>query len=129
MRKIDLCMLGVLLVSSLGAGPTVEAVYVNSVPIEVTASQVPADDRGTEVDNMRTLVVDYAGTTRGADTYNILIFIDGQYTEEFKGQTLPHSFKRDFRGLTDGAHEVRIDLEAADLSIVGRKTVVVNVAH
>lgn len=95
--------------------------------ISLTLQQMREDDRGTDVSNIYTISVDYTNQNNEGGIFNLMYFEDGRYVQEFKGITLPFSFSRNYKGLTQGAHEVRIDLEDMDLRIVGRKTSTVTV--
>lgn len=130
MKRTNLLLSLVLAVMAPAAiYPQSEAVYIESVKMDVASAKMSQDDKGTNVDNIYTFTVDYQGKQLKADVYNVLYYLDGNYVEEFKNQKLPFTIKRDFRGQLDGAHEIRFDLETSDLKIIGRQKTVINVLH
>lgn len=122
-----------LIIWTMSVGPLgysqTEAPLVRSVDIAVSTAKMKEDGRGTNVDNIYTFTVEDPGKTAAGQTFNILYYLDDRYVEEFKSQTLPFSFTRNFKGQPDRAHDIRIDIEDQDLRIVGRQTVKINVSH
>lgn len=106
-----------------------EALFVESVMIDVTARKMLADERGTDVENIYNFTVDYTDGIARESVYNVLFYLDEIYSAEYKNVKLPYRFSRDFKGQTDGSHEIRVDLEDGDLTIVGRKVIAVQVSH
>lgn len=107
-----------------------EAPFINNVSITLVLEKMKNDDRGTDVSNIYNITVDYTDKVKRQRAYNVMFYLDGVYTDEFKNQTLPFTFAKNFKGQMDAAHEIRVDLENRDdLTIVGRQTAAINVAH
>lgn len=105
-----------------------EAPLVETKAITLSTVKMQEDDRGTDVSNIYTIVVEQVDK-ESSGPYNVMYFFDGVYREEFKDVMLPYSFTRNFKGQNDGQHEVRIDIETKDLRIVARQVTVINVSH
>ncbi len=88
----------------------VEAVV--TFPIKVQFVKEPVDEKGTDTTNIYTIQIYYADR-KGvpAQPYTIIYFLDGRFEVDFKNQTLPFSFKRDFKGQSPGRHVIRIEIE------------------
>jgi len=125
---VSLCALMSVLMPSSGFSQEL-APLVESVGLSVNVQKMEKDNRGTDVENIYTITVDYQGKRAEGRTYNILYYLDGVYAGEFKGKMLPYSFTRNYKGQLDKAHEIRIDLEDSKLRIVGRQVASVNVVH
>ena len=46
--------------------------------------------------------------------HNVLLYIDGKYSREFKGVNVPFTFDENLTGLSNGKHELSIQLENLD---------------
>lgn len=123
-----LSVYGVLAASPLVLSDEATRPLIQSVAVEVSTDKMKEDNRGTDVRNIYTIVVERVDK-KAEGPYNILYYLDGRYVEEFKSQTLPFSFTRNFKGQLDGAHEVRLDIENGDLKVVGRQVTVISVSH
>lgn len=117
-----------MLMTVCSAGFAEQAKLIETKAVTLSASKMREDDRGTDVSNIYTIVVEPVDQ-ESSGPYNILYFLDGAYVEEFKDEMLPYSFSRNFKGQNDGQHEVRIDIESKDLRIVARQVTVINVSH
>ena len=126
---VSLCVVMLVLTPRSGFSESLAPLVEPAVGMSVNLQKMEKDDRGTDVENIYTITVDYSGSRAEGKTYNILYYLDGVYVEEFKGLMLPYSFTRNFKGQTDKAHEIRIDLEDKKLRIVGRQVASVNVVH
>lgn len=85
-----------------------------------------ADNAGTDVSNIYTIVVKNEGAALAAP-YVVVYSLDGQVFEAFRNQPLPFSFKRNFKGQTPGRHELKIFLEGQNDVILGSETFYINV--
>ena len=97
----------------------------SSLPeIKVDLAKIEKDDRGTDVRNMYTININFADKDfQTTETVNILCSIDGIADVEFKDKAVPFSFNRDFRGLTAGKHDLKIEIENKNKEIAASKTV------
>jgi hypothetical protein len=125
---VPFCIFAFIALGKLGHCQDKEAL-IRSIPIKVTLHKMNADGRGTDVENIYTIVVEYTKKDNVQGSYNILYYLDDVYTDEFKARSLPYSFARNFKGQDDRVHTIRIDLEDRDLKIVGRQTATINVQH
>lgn len=121
--------LGIFSMYGLVGAQQIVPTLIETVAIEVKAEKMPPDERGTDVENIFNFQVAYADAVSRESVYNVLFYLDGNYTAEFKNVKLPYHFSWNFKGQSDKLHEIRVDLEDAQLRIVGRKTVDVNVRH
>ena len=109
-----------------GGGTVIQSPF----PITVNLTRVPEDDRGTKVENMYDIQIDFAGGQYATDNdFNVLFSIDERLAHEIKKTKLPAGFKWDFRGLTGGAHNLKIEIESLDLKILATESAVVHVTH
>jgi hypothetical protein len=106
-----------------------EAPLAANIGLKLTLTKMKPDDKGTDVSNIYTIAVEYQNQEPDGLPYNIIYYLDGNYVEEFRNQTLPFSFTRDFRGQLEKPCDIRIDLESPELKIVGRQTATVTVDH
>ena len=83
-------------------------------PIKSTLKAVPMapDKVGTNVRQIYDLTVDCAVAQVPCNQQYIVIFyLDDVYLEGFRNQSLPMSFRQNFRGLTAGEHKIKADVE------------------
>lgn len=79
--------------------------------------------------NIFTIEVAFAQNSgSSSEQYNVLYFIDDRFEEEFKGQGLPFSFKRNLKGQRAGAHTMRIDVEDPSGNVLSSSSVSVDVS-
>jgi len=95
-----------------------------SVHFEAT-KDAPADPAETNIFTIN--VQDGSKAANPQSRYNVLLYINSRFEVEFKNETLPFSFKRNLRGLGQGPHELKIDLESASEAVVGRASMIVEV--
>ena len=125
---ITLC--GKSLISFAQNEPGGGVVIQSPFPITVNLTQVPEDDHGTNVENMYGIQIDFAGEQYATDNdFNVLFYIDDRFAHEINTTKLPAVFKWDFRGLTGGAHNLKIEIESLDLKILATESTVVHVTH
>lgn len=116
---------------NIGINAPSEGHIISSAAIELRLTKEEPDQRGTNVENIYTITVDFADPDRNdGQSYWIHYSLDGQRIEIFKNQQLPFSLKRNFRGQLSGEHEIKIELEdpVADI-VVASKTITVTVTH
>lgn len=77
----------------------------------VNVSRMRADDRGTDVTNVLVFEVRTGSGEPTTESYSVLFSLDGRLEERFRGEQLPFSFARNFKGQEPGRHEVVIELE------------------
>ena len=103
---------------------------ITPFPIRLDLINEPKDDKGTDVSNIYNLAVNFADAQYANDNlYTILYFIDNRPLEEFKGQRLPFSLKRNYKGLEDGSHQIKIDVEDGKGNVLASNTATVHVHH
>jgi len=85
---------------------------VSPFPVTLTLEQAQRDNRGTDVSQVKDITVNFDGEAYKTNSkYNILVYIDGEAAWEFPDKGLPFSFKWNFRGLTNGSHTMKIQVE------------------
>ena len=103
---------------------------ITPFPISLELINEAKDDKGTDVSNIYNLTVNFADPIYANDNlYTIMYFVDDRPLEEFKGQRLPYSLKRNYKGLEDGDHQVKIDVEDGKGNVLATKTATVHVHH
>ena len=103
---------------------------ITPFPIRLDLINEPKDDKGTDVSNIYNLTVNFADAQYANDNlYTIMYFIDNRPLEEFKGQRLPFYLKRNYKGLEDGSHQIKIDVEDGKGNVLASNTATVHVHH
>ena len=110
--------------------PKQPALIITPFPIALSLDKESKDQRGTDVTNIYNLTVNFADAKYSNDNvYTIMYFIDDRPLEEFKGQRLPFTLKRNYKGLAEGDHEIKIDVEDGKGNVLATKTATVHVSH
>jgi len=64
-----------------------------------------------------------------SDKFKILYYLDGVIAAEFNEQSLPFSFKRNFKGNKNGAHNIKIEVLDAVGNLVRQENFSIIVAR
>ena len=92
--------------------PKQPVLIITPFPIILNLDKESKDQRGTDVANIYNLTVNFADAQYANDNpYTIMYFVDDRPLEEFKGQRLPFVLKRNYKGLAEGDHQIKIDVE------------------
>ncbi|HOY10344.1 MAG TPA: hypothetical protein PLB05_09770 [Candidatus Omnitrophota bacterium] len=96
-----------------------EAPAQSSPDIDINFVQEAPDDYGTDVRNIYRVDVVFATPgSATSDKFTILYYLDGVIAAEFNEQSLPFSFKRNFKGNKNGAHDIKIEVLDASGNLV-----------
>lgn len=69
------------------------------------------------------------GASRDASVfYDISLFEDGQFSELFKGRSLPFTLKRNYRGIIDGTYAITF-VAKDDSGTIGKGQITIEVRH
>lgn len=104
-------MISILLCSGFCAFAAVFPAFSAELKITLTAEKAPKDKTGTDTADIYTFFVEPADKNAVPSVYTIVYFLDGQPQREWKGQKVPFSFMQNFKGMQDGSHAVKIDVE------------------
>lgn len=101
-------------------------------PLEVAVSSGTGGTAGGNpvVDGICTFHVSRSDGSAGDTSafYDISLFEDGQFSELYKGRSLPFTLKRNYRGIIDGTYA--INFVAKDASgTIGKGQVTIEVRH
>lgn len=80
--------------------------------IEVKVEDKIADDRGTDVTNMRVFTITATSpesTTQG--NFSVVYFLDGAAQKQIDNITFPFSFEQDYKGIEGGTHNAQFVIE------------------
>ncbi len=105
--------------------------YAQSViPVTLNLVQEEPDKKGTDITNIYTVEIqaDQPADVEGR-TFEIVYFLDDIVIQRFDQQTLPFSFKRNYKGKKPGAHKIRVELLDENGNKVAQKSVTVNVVY
>jgi hypothetical protein len=96
--------------------------------IKLSAEKAKKDRQGTDTAETHAFSVGFAEKDR-TDTvgYTVIYFLDGQPLSQWTQQTIPFSFKRNFKGLEPGEHTIKIDVEDANNTVVATDSIRINV--
>lgn len=99
-------------------------------PIHLTAVAEPSSGTTSDANNIYTLTVDFADAKYSNNNkYTLMYFEDSRPLQEFKDQTLPFTFKRNYKGLLSGDHEIKIDVEYGKGTVLATQTTTIRVVH
>ncbi len=102
----------------------------SNFPIVLSIKQADEDQVGTDVENTYIVSADFQSNQyRNKNAYTIMYILDSMPLAEFKNQTLPFSVTRNYTGLLDGVHQVRIDVEDGNGHVLATSTIPVTVKH
>lgn len=103
---------------------------ITPFPITLNLDKEPKDTRGTDVTNIYNLTVSFADPKYSSENlYTIMYFVDNLPLEEFKGQRLPFILKRNYKGLVEGNHQIKVDVEDGKGNVLATNTTTVHVHH
>ncbi len=84
--------------------------------VRLNIDKMKRDELGTDVQNIFVITVDPIGSSQS--TYTVIYYLDDLFVEEFKGRTLPFTFRRNLKGVTRGAHTIKVEIENDNNDIV-----------
>ncbi len=80
--------------------------------IDVKVDSKPADDRGTDVTNMRVFTINATSpetTTQG--NFSVVYFLDGTAQKQIDNISFPFTFEQDYKGIEAGSHTAQFVIE------------------
>ncbi|HPB68779.1 MAG TPA: hypothetical protein PLT76_08035 [Candidatus Omnitrophota bacterium] len=118
------------LIVMLGIFFPLEAPAQSSPDININFVQEAPDDYGTDVRNIYRVDVVFSDPGSAmSDKFKILYYLDGVIAAEFNEQSLPFSFKRNFKGNKNGAHNIKIEVLDAVGNLVRQENFSIIVAR
>jgi hypothetical protein len=137
MTKKEFAMKAILMVCSIilfSFNGTVSSAQTISTPqavaplfsISIKLSGESGDKKGTDVLDVYNVRIDFANKQDiNSNAYNIIYYLDDIFQDQFKNQTLPFVFKKNFKGQRTGKHVIRIVLEDQKETQVAENSAVV----
>lgn len=103
-------------------------VILAAFPVNISLVNMPPDDRGTDVTNIYTIVVNFADPKYATNAaYKIVYFEDDRLAETFDSKTLPFSMMRNYKGFVPGDHTIKFHIMDGLGNILTAQTATIHV--
>lgn len=80
--------------------------------MNVAISNFPADEHGTNVENMRVFTITINTRVQlHQKNFNLIYFLDGIHAQEIHNINFPYVFEQNYKGLSVGVHKVQFVVE------------------
>lgn len=97
--------------------------------IVFSSVKAPEDNVGTNVDNVFIFTVAFAqGASWEYEGYYIVYHLDGKPIDQFEVMTLPYTFTRNYDGIDNGTHTIKVDIEDLDGNVLASKELSIQVS-